>query len=283
MNNGTRKLKAFVDLTRPVNVAITLASIPAASILAGAALSQWLQVVLAALTGGLVAAAANAINDRFDAEIDRINKPSRPIPRGDATPGEAYVAWLILSLLAIALNVFLNWYAIGIVVFSVIILYWYSAFFKRTVFAGNLVVGLMTGMAFIYGAVVVGGFAKAVVPAVFAFLVNVAREVIKDVEDVEGDRKDGAVTLPVRFGTRPALVVTTVVIFLLIVATFVPYQTRFYTSTYLYLVLLVDVLLATVMVWIWINASPANMNRLSNILKVCMVIGLFAIFFGSRP
>jgi geranylgeranylglycerol-phosphate geranylgeranyltransferase len=278
----SKKLKALVDLTRPVNVAITLVSIPAASILAGATLSQWFEVVLAALTGGLVAAAANAINDRFDAEIDRINKPSRPIPRGDATSRDAFVEWVVFSLLAIALNVFLNVYAIGIVIFAVAILYWYSAFFKRTILAGNFIVGLMTGMAFVYGAVVVGNFTKAIVPAIFAFLVNFAREVIKDLEDVEGDRKEGAVTLPVKYGARPALLVTTTTIVLLIFATLVAYQLRFYTVIYLHIVLVVDALLAIVMVWMWIDITSANMHRLSNILKVCMVIGLAAIFLGSR-
>jgi geranylgeranylglycerol-phosphate geranylgeranyltransferase len=279
----SKKLRALIDLARPVNVAITLVSIPAASILAGATLRQWFEVVLAALTGGLVAAAANAINDRFDEEIDRINKPFRPIPRGDATSKDAFVEWLVFSLLAIALNVFLNVYAIGIVVFAVVILYWYSAFFKRTVLAGNFIVGLMTGMAFVYGAVVVGNFSKAVLPAIFAFLVNLAREVIKDLEDVEGDRKEGAATLPVTYGARPALWITTTTIVLLIFATLVAYQLGFYSVVYLYIVLVVDALLTIVMVWMWINTTPANMNRLSNILKVCMVIGLVAIFFGSRP
>jgi geranylgeranylglycerol-phosphate geranylgeranyltransferase len=277
----SKKLKAYKDLTRPVNVAITLVSIPAASILAGAKAGQWVEVVVAALTGGFVAAAANSINDYFDVEIDRINKPSRPIPRGDASKREAWIEWLVLSIIAIVLNFFLSTYALGIVVFAVVILYWYSAQLKRTIIIGNVVVGLMTGMAFIYGAVVVGNLTRAVMPATFAFLINIAREVIKDIEDMEGDRKGKAMTLPVRYGTSPALWMASVSIMLLIASTIAAYQLKMYTVLYLYPVLFVDVLLVTVMILMWKDPTPSAMSRLSNGLKVCMLIGLMAIFLGS--
>jgi geranylgeranylglycerol-phosphate geranylgeranyltransferase len=277
----SRKLRAHIDLARPVNVAITLLSIPAASILAGATIRQWLEVGIAALTGGFVAAAANSINDYFDVEIDSINKPTRPIPRGDATKQEARLEWLVLSIVAVVLNFFLNIYALGIVLFAVVILYWYSALFKRTIIIGNLVVALMTGMAFIYGAVVVGNFKRAIMPAIFAFLINMAREVIKDIEDMEGDRKGKAITLPVRYGTAPALWLASVAIVLLIVTTIAAYELKVYTIVYLYPVLFVDILLLAVMILMWKDQTPSTMNRLSNGLKVCMVVGLLAIFLGS--
>jgi geranylgeranylglycerol-phosphate geranylgeranyltransferase len=277
----SRKLKAYIDLTRPVNVAITVLSIPAASILAGARVNQWLEVLVAALTGGFVAAAANSINDYFDVEIDKINKPSRPIPRGDATKKEARIEWLVLSFVAIVMNFFLGSYALGIVVFAVVILYWYSAVFKRTIIVGNVVVGLMTGMTFIYGAVVVGNLNRALVPTLFAFLINLAREVIKDIEDVEGDRKEHAITLPVKYGTGPALWLASVSILLLIATTIVAYVFRVYTVLYLYPVLFVDILLLTVVIWMWKDQTPLTMNRLSTGLKLCMIVGLGAIFLGS--
>jgi geranylgeranylglycerol-phosphate geranylgeranyltransferase len=277
----SRKLRAYIDLTRPPNVAITLLSIPAASILAGATTRQWLEVGIAALTGGFVAAAANSINDYFDVEIDKINKPTRPIPRGDATKQEARLEWLVLSIVAVVLNFFLNIYALGIVLFAVVILYWYSALFKRTIIIGNLVVALMTGMAFIYGAVVVGNLKRAIMPAIFAFLINIAREVIKDIEDMEGDRKGKAITLPVRYGTAPALWLASVAIALLIATTIAAYELKAYTILYLYPVLFVDILLLAVMILMWRDQTPSTMNRLSNGLKVCMVVGLLAIFLGS--
>ncbi len=92
-----------------------------------------------------------------------------------------------------------------IVIFAVVLLYYYSARLKRTIIAGNVVVGFMTGMAFIYGGTTVGHVERALIPAIFAFLINFARELVKDVEDIEGDKKEQAVTLPVKYGIRPAL------------------------------------------------------------------------------
>ncbi len=277
----SRKLKAYIDLTRPVNVFITLLSIPAASLLAGARATQWVQVLLAALTGGFVAAAANSINDYFDVEIDRINKPSRPIPRGDASKVEAWGEWFVLSVVAVALNLLLNHWALVIVVCAVVILYWYSAYFKRAIIIGNFIVAVMTGMAFIYGAVAVGNVTRAIVPAIFAFLINLIREIIKDIEDVEGDRKENARTLPVRYGNKPALLFASATIVILIVTTLAAYQIGLYTVLYLYPVLSVDVLLVVVLIWMWKDQTPSTMNKLSNGLKLCMLVGLAALFLGS--
>lgn len=278
---SSRKWRAYVDLTRPLNVGITLLSIPAASVLAGATASQWLQVLLAALTGGLVAAGANSINDYFDVEIDKINKPCRPIPRGDATRREAWVLWLLLSSVAFVLNAFLPVAALVIVVLSIILLYWYSAFFKRTVMMGNLVVGLMTGMAFIYGAIVVGRLDRAYMPALFAFLINVVREIVKDIEDIEGDRQEQAATLPVKYGVRPAVWLSSALLVILVLTTIAAYGLKLYSTVYLVLVSVVDVILVAVIVLQWRDQSVATMSRLSNALKICMLLGLLAIYFGS--
>ena len=283
MADGTRKLLAYLELSRPVNVAITFCSIPAASILAGARSPDWVQVVLAAATGGLVAAGANAINDFFDLEIDTINRPNRPLPRGALSRGDARAFWLITSLIAIGLNFFLNIKALGIVVFAVSVLYYYSAALKRTVFAGNLVVGVLTGMAFIYGAVAVGRFERSLMPAAFAFLVNVGRELIKDVEDLEGDRRESAATLPVKYGVKPAQILTTVILSALVATTILAYILQLYNLWYLYLVLVIDVALVFVIGSMWKDSSPVNLGRLSSILKFTMVIGLIAIFVGSLP
>ncbi len=104
----SRKFKAYLDLARPVNVAITCSQFPLLRFWQAQRQANGLEIVIAALTGGFVAAAANSINDFFDVEIDRTNKPSRPIPRGDATKREAWIEWLVLSIAAIALNFFLN-------------------------------------------------------------------------------------------------------------------------------------------------------------------------------
>lgn len=275
------KLTAYFELTRPLNVLITFLSIAAACVLAGGTVALWLNILFASLAGALIAAGANTINDYFDVDIDRINKPHRPLPRGAVTPTEAWVLWLRLSLVGILLNVFLNSGALLIAVIAAVALYAYSAYFKRTILAGNVLVGIMTGLAFVYGGVVVGDLKRAIIPAMFAFLINVAREIIKDVEDVEGDAIEEAHTFPVRHGVKPALILATVILLALVATTLVPYHLQIYGLTYLIVVLIVDAAILFVVISMWLNSSPMNLAKLSYILKVNMLIGLVAIFLGS--
>jgi geranylgeranylglycerol-phosphate geranylgeranyltransferase len=278
---NSKKIVAYFQLSRPVNVLITFISIPVACWIAGGTASSWLFFLLAGITGALVAASANAINDAFDIDIDRINRPDRPLPHGALTPRDARKMWLILSIAALVINLFLNSIALLIVVLSIVLLYFYSARLKRTVFIGNLVIGLMTGMAFIYGGVVVGRMERAVVPAIFAFFVNLARELLKDVEDMEGDQREHAVTLPVKYGVTPALVLSTVSLLILIGATVAASIFALYNLVFSFIVLVADCLICVSIMLMWRNHSSTTMRQVSTILKIIMIIGLISIIAGS--
>lgn len=278
---NSKKLIAYIHLSRPINVLITFVSIPVACWIAGGTVSSRLFFFLAGITGALVSAGANAINDAFDVDIDRINRPDRPLPRGVLTQHDARRMWLIVSIAALGINLFLNSTALLVAILSIALLYFYSARLKRTVLAGNLVIGLMTGMAFIYGGVVVGRIERAIVPAIFAFLVNLAREVLKDIEDMEGDRKENAVTLPVKYGVKMSLVLATVSLLLLIGTTIAVVIFALYHPAFLYIVLAADCLICASIILMWRDHSSSTINRVSTILKISMVIGLLSIIIGS--
>jgi geranylgeranylglycerol-phosphate geranylgeranyltransferase len=275
------KLKAYVHLSRPLNVLITFVSIPVACWIAGGTSITWFVILFAGTTGALVAAGANAINDVFDIDIDRINRPDRPLPSGALTSHEAKRMWLIVSAAAFGLNLFLNSAALLITVFSICLLYYYSARLKRTVLIGNLVIGLMTGMAFIYGSVVAGRVDRGIVPALFAFLVNLARELLKDVEDVEGDRIEKAMTLPVLYGAIPSLMLATVSLLLLITATVAVVLFHFYSFAFFYIVVVADCLICVSMILMWLDHSSKSMRRINALLKISMILGLISIIAGS--
>jgi len=275
------KTKAILELTRPFNCLITALSIAAAAILAGAGREEWVRIVSAAVVGAFVAAGANAVNDYFDVEIDRVNRPRRPIPRGAISREQARAAWFVFSMIALGLSLTFTPTAVGIVLFAVVALYVYSLSLKKTLLIGNIVVALMTALAFIYGAVVVDKLERAFMPALFAFLINLARELVKDVEDIQGDREMGATTLPIKYGTKSSVLLTTAVLAILIAATLAAYAMKFYSIVYLYVVLFVDLLLLYGIVSLWKDLSPASLRRVSLMLKLNMVLGLFAIFFGS--
>jgi geranylgeranylglycerol-phosphate geranylgeranyltransferase len=278
---NSKKLAAYFQLSRPVNVLITFISIPVACWISGGTSLPWFVILFAGSTGALVAAGANAMNDVFDIDIDRINRPDRPLPRGALTQEEAKKMWLIVSSAAFGINVFLNSAAFLVTVFSIALLYFYSAHLKRTVFVGNFVIGLMTGMAFIYGGVVAGSIERSIVPAIFAFLVNLARELLKDVEDMEGDRIENAVTLPVKYGVKPPLILATASLLLLILATITAAYLTLYSFAFVSIVFVADCLIGVSVILMWHDHSSAAMRRVSILLKISMIVGLLSIIAGS--
>lgn len=278
---NSEKFKAYIQLLRPLNIGIVFLTIVAAAVLAGARVTDWVVVSLAAAAGALIAGGGNAINDYFDVEIDTVNKPERPLPRGAVSGQEAWWLWRLTSSIGALISAFLSPVTFAIALFWVVSLFFYSRLFKRKMLIGNILVAIMTGLAFVYGAVVIGNVEKSWIPALFAFLINLARELVKDAEDIEGDARGHANTLPVKHGVRPTLLLASLVIICLIGATLLPYSGGVYNSTYLLIVSVVDFALLYVLVSMWRSWSPENLNKLSMTLKLTMVVGLAAIFFGS--
>ncbi len=273
-------LPPIFRLVRPLNLLIAFLSIIAAAALAEASWEQWRTVLLAALTGVFVAAGANAINDYFDVATDSINRPERPIPRGDLTTKQAWVVWAITSAAGLVCSWLTGPYPFGIALVAVALLYLYSHSLKAKPLAGNLLVAFMTGLAFIFGAVAVGLPEAGVMPFVFAFLSNLAREVVKDIEDREGDRASGAATFPIRYGVGKSRLVISIALILLIASTFYAYAEEMYGEAYLWLVIAADVCLAFVAIYVWRSEEPRHMRKMSTMLKVAMVFGLAALWFG---
>lgn len=274
------KITAYIRLIRPFNVLIVFFTILAAAILAGGEFSQWWRVLLASLSGALIASGGYAINDYFDVEIDAINRPERPLPSGAITKAEAWWVWRLSSSAGVIISAFLGPSALGIALFWVLSLYFYGKRFKQTVLVGNFIVGIATGLAFVFGGVVVGHVERSLWPALFAFLVNLAREIVKDIEDREGDARGNARTLPVVYGVRPALVLATLTIMALIGATLAAYQLGVYNQRYLMVVAAVDIVLFGVAMSIWKSTAPSHLRRLNTLLKVSMLGGLVAISIG---
>jgi geranylgeranylglycerol-phosphate geranylgeranyltransferase len=271
----------ILQLARPVNIVIVFVTIVLAGILAKPVGSDKIWVLIAGLSGALIAAGGNAINDCFDLDADKINRPDRPLPRGTVTLGEARGVWMYASGAGLALSALLGVWNLLLATVWVGGLYFYSNRLKGTVLAGNLAVAFMTGMAFPFGALVVDRPGIGLYPGLFAFLANLARELLKDVEDVDGDAAANVVTLPVKHGAEAGLLAASIVLGVLILFTVVPVMVGVYNITYLLFVLIVDLGLAFVGASFWYDATLSNLRRLSLILKACMVGGLFAIFMGS--
>ncbi len=275
-----RKVYAFLQIVRPVNVIITFLSVLVATVLVP---GSWLfsRVLLACSSAALVAGAGNALNDYYDQGIDRINKPFRPIPSGRVKPAEAVILAAFLFILSLFLSSLLG-IPEFIIVFSGIVLLWtYAAVLKRAVLIGNVVVSFLGGLAFVYGGIVVHTLMAGFIPALFAFLFHLGREIMKDVEDREADAAQGARTLPIRIGLRPALVCTAVAFGVLAALSPFPFTFGLYRWPYFLVVFIgVDLVLLTLMIWLLIAPSTRNLRTASAVLKADMLVGLLAIYLG---
>jgi geranylgeranylglycerol-phosphate geranylgeranyltransferase len=273
---------ALISLLRPVNTAVSFIGIAAACIIAGARSEDWRLILLAASAGALVTAAGNIINDVYDIAIDRINKPRRALASGRLRPATASLWAALCGLCALTCAIPLGSGPLLIVGVSLVCIYLYSARLKRVVLVGNIVVGLLTGIAFIFGALVFDNPAAGLVPAGFAFLFNLAREVLKDVEDMRGDRADNAMTFPLRAGESAALRFVTFLLLTLVTATFLPLPFDLYGPLYIWVVVFgVDIVLIYVLISMWNDRSTGNIARLNVLLKFDMLAGIAAILLGS--
>ncbi|MEF8852188.1 MAG: geranylgeranylglycerol-phosphate geranylgeranyltransferase [Haloarculaceae archaeon] len=231
--------RGLLDLTRPVN-AIAAGSLTAIGAVVAGAGTQYVPVATATVTTVLAVAAGNAINDYFDREIDSINRPDRPLPRGEVSPRGALAFAVILFGLATALALTLPLVAIVIAGINLAALVAYTELFKGLPGVGNAIVAYLVGSTFLFGGAAVGKLEGVVVLAFLAAASTFTREVIKDVEDIVGDREEGLRTLPIVLGERRSLWVATAVLGVAVAASPLPYLLDVFGVVYLILVVPAD-------------------------------------------
>lgn len=235
--------RGLIELMRPVNVIAASVLTFIGAFVAGGIGDEPIAVATAVVATGLAVGAGNAINDYFDREIDRINQPERAIPRGAVSPRGALVFSVVLFGGAVALAVTLPPLAIAIAGINLLALVAYTELFKGLPGIGNALVAYLVGSTFLFGAAAVGTVGPAVVLFILAAVATLTREIIKDVEDIEGDREEGLRTLPIAVGERRALVVAAVLLVVAVVASPLPFLIGPFGVAYLLVVVPADAIM----------------------------------------
>lgn len=272
----------YIKLIRPLNCLITFLTVIVAAFIASENSFPFAIIVSGAIAAFLVAAAGNVINDYFDVEIDKIAHPDRPLITGNIEKKRALYFYLILNVIAILISYFISLVVFGIVVLSAVLLLLYSFTLKRVILFGNFTVAWLTGMVFLFGGVLAGNIYAAVVPAIFAFMINFIREIVKDIQDIKGDLNAGIITFPSRFGIDKTMVIIFVLTITLILITFHPFIFSYYRIEYfLVIMIIVNPVLVYFLKSLYNNNSPENLKKLSGVLKLNMLFGLIAIYLGK--
>lgn len=231
-------LIAFIRLLRPINLAIIAFTMYAmrwglqytllidSSIFSEFQLSEF-HFALSVLVMILLAGAGNLINDYFDVKVDRLNKPEKVLVGRKVKRRIVMASHHGFNILATLITAFLayrhgNLWLIAIPVFMAASLWFYSMVFKRQFWIGNFVVALMVAVVPVWSGLielplmaqtmqVIGGDGSSLTRetwtwligySIFAFLLTLIREVVKDMEDIRGDKAAGFETLPIRWGIR---------------------------------------------------------------------------------
>ncbi len=274
------KLTATIKLSRPGNVAITGLSVLVGTSGYGLKAHAW-GIALAVASAMLIAAGGNSLNDFYDLEIDRINRPKRPLPAGYLKPRTAYAFGITCMLAGLGLAYFIGWKPLAMALSVSVLLWLYAARGKKMGLWGNGLVALVCALAFVYGGLAAGNVGLSLFPAGFALLMHFSRELVKDVQDRAGDQAAGARTAPIIYGDRMSLRISALSLLLLVLLTPLPYLMHIYNIRYLLMVLGgVDLLLLIMIFIMWANPDRDIVAKISFFLKIEMLAGIMAICLG---
>ncbi|HMH22777.1 MAG TPA: geranylgeranylglycerol-phosphate geranylgeranyltransferase [Puia sp.] len=256
---------------------------------------------LLSLSSVLIAAAGYIINDYFDLDIDRVNKPSRLVVDRIIKRRWTIVWHWVFSGIGVVLGFYVSWKVHHIVVGlanlgCVVLLWFYSTTFKRKLLIGNVIISLLTAWVILvlyisdfswqifHNPDFHQRFARAfkfnVLYAGFAFIISLVREVVKDIEDIEGDIRYGCRTMPIVWGVNTAKVFVATWLVVLIGSLIV---IQFYVLQYgwwpvvVYCICFLILPLAWVLRRLYTARVTADYHFLSNLIKAIMLMGILSM------
>jgi geranylgeranylglycerol-phosphate geranylgeranyltransferase len=225
-----------------------------------------------------IASAGFAVNDYFDRESDAVIKPKRPIPAGAFTYKTAAAVSGLLFALGLMLSALINWLSFAIIALDSLLLLVYSYLVKRkSGFAANLLMGVLTGTAFIYGQATVTGtltfISLSLYPIAFG---TIGGNVLRDIFSLDGDSKVGYPTLPQKIGTTSAAKVGAVFFLLtglLAPLPALPFFAGHFSVYYLPLILVWSVLLIYSAARLFLSASTvADIRKYERMVTMSMML-----------
>ena len=234
-------------------------------------------ILLIFFSMALITSAGFAINDYFDRESDAVIKPKRPIPSGALSLKQVVAVSGILFALGLVMAALINWLSFAIIAVDSLLLLVYSYMVKRkSGFVANILVGILTGTAFMYGQATITN--PAIVNLVSLSLYPIAfgtigGNVLRDILSVEGDSKVGYPTLPQKIGSISAAKVGALFFLLTGLLAPLPYFIGNFTFYYLPLILLWSVLLIYASIRLATSSSTVqNVRKYERIVTMSMIL-----------
>ena len=268
-------MRYLLDIVRPVNSLMAMVAVFIGAFIGG--MTDLSPVLLAMFSAFFITGAGMVINDYFDREVDRINRPERVIPSGLMSPRAALIYSISLFLLGIILSIFINIWAFLLATFNSLLLIYYAKDLQKKFFAGNIAVSYLVGSTFVYGGIAVGSINATIILAAMAFFANTAREIFKDMEDVVGDRINRTNSLPIKMGEEKSKRIGIIFILSGVALAPLPLLLNIFDGYYIYAIIpSIGLFLYSIYHVRRNNICPAQKT-----LKFAMIIGLVAFLVGA--
>lgn len=263
------------------------------------ALSDW-QYGLLVLSTVLIAAAGYVINNIFDQDTDLENKPDDVIIGKHISEASAYNIYAALNISGVAIGFYLSNVIVkpsfaAIFILIAASLYIYATSLKQIMILGNVIVALLLSLSVVIigifdlypvidarnQALMANLFSVLLDYSVFAFIINLIREIVKDLEDISGDANQGMQTLAIVLGVEKTTKLVFALGMLSIITLFI-YTNNYFIANdlfiatlYTYLFVLAPLLLFTIK--IWTAKSKEEFRNLSALLKWILFFGIVSI------
>jgi 4-hydroxybenzoate polyprenyltransferase/geranylgeranylglycerol-phosphate geranylgeranyltransferase len=273
-------MSLLLKMLRPGNMLIAIITLAAGFFISGVSLGQPL-FLLEALALAAAVGFANVHNDILDVPADKINRPGRALASGNVSVRAATVLAGILFILPVLLGIFISFTHTVFFILLLGALYLYNARLKHIPLIKNISVALLciSPLALAYLA---GKKLNVLIPlAFFAFLLTLAREILKDLEDIEGDRIAEITTLPLVIGIKPTQKIVQALLILSALMLPLPVFVKIYPLSFLILGLLSVVPFLV----LGFRRNAQNKFRAAQVqIKIAMFCGIFTLIlsFGIR-
>lgn len=262
-----------------------------------------LQFCILMLATICIAAGGNIINDVQDVSIDIINNPNKILIGKQVSEKRAYTLYMLLTFLGVCAGFYVaNVSGISglAVVFVGIaaLLYVYATHVSSVLLLGNIIISILVAMSLlivilldILPAIREQSLENAIevakliaIYAGFAFYINLLREIVKDIQDVDGDKNGGRTTLPIVLGRKRTVILLFILaIFALIAILLITYLYLYnHTQLAFYIVFLVAAPLLFVIIRAWSAENVKDFKLLSILLKIIMFTGILSLLFFAE-
>ncbi|OYT61340.1 MAG: hypothetical protein B6U69_03775 [Thermofilum sp. ex4484_15] len=285
IGNSGSKLRALIELTRFEHGLMVVLAIVIGALSSGE-LPLNINLALASLSGLLVEIGIFTLNDYLNVAEDSVNKPWRPIVRGDVSKGEA----LMLSSIALCSAPLISLpllfdgltYAFAILITALVLGLAYDVKLKKLPLIGHCSVAFSTALPFMYGSYLARGPTPLTLSFfILAFLASLSREIIKGVQDIEGDRRAGIKSLAVLYG--PSLTLKYAFAIMVIAIVMSPLPLLFIRNRIAYMLMITpsDYLLARASLIALRSPKGRDLERSRRLSLIGMGLGMVAFLIAS--